>query len=158
MDKKLIHNWNKVVGGQDTVFHLGDFGCPNIIDYLNGKEIVLIRGNHDTRNIIDRLLKNSRVRLGKTNEFFIPDKLFKMVHKPSRAKSQKCFYLYGHTHGFQIIKRNGLNIGVDSHNFTPLSFNEVLVWKTTILNHYSGDLAVKGVRSKCVLNAALQPN
>lgn len=52
MNRKLIENWNSVVGEDDTVFCLGDFCLGNkedIITFgkqLNGKKI-LILGNHD---------------------------------------------------------------------------------------------------------------
>ena len=46
MDKILIENWNSVVGENDTVYHLGDFGNYEIIKQLNGS-INLIKGNYD---------------------------------------------------------------------------------------------------------------
>lgn len=55
MNETLIANWNKVVGTNDIVFHLGDFCLGDsakwngILDRLNGK-IYLILGNHDLRN------------------------------------------------------------------------------------------------------------
>lgn len=55
-DEMLIKNWNERVGINDTVFHLGDFcfGAPSKIveirNRLNGN-IVLIRGNHDDKNL-----------------------------------------------------------------------------------------------------------
>jgi len=57
MDKVLIRNWNRVVGPNDLVYHLGDFavgGGPAgpYLDQLNGR-IILIHGNHDER--IDHL-------------------------------------------------------------------------------------------------------
>ena len=55
MNETLIANWNKAVGTDDIVFHLGDF-CLGVsgkwnrlLDKLNGK-IYLILGNHDLRN------------------------------------------------------------------------------------------------------------
>ena len=49
----MIDNWNRAVGPEDTVFHLGDFAfavpsrIKEIASQLNG-EIHLIRGNHDS--------------------------------------------------------------------------------------------------------------
>ena len=49
-------NWNRVVGQDDIVFHLGDFCLggshewTKILNRLNGK-IYLILGNHDLKNI-----------------------------------------------------------------------------------------------------------
>ena len=56
MNETLIENWNRVVGQDDIVFHLGDFCLggsaewTKILDRLNGK-IYLIMGNHDLKNI-----------------------------------------------------------------------------------------------------------
>lgn len=50
MNECLIHNWNSVVGPEDTVYHLGDFGFGNLQEFrgrLNGI-IHLIEGNHDS--------------------------------------------------------------------------------------------------------------
>jgi len=50
-DEQLIANWNSVVGVDDTIFHLGDFGFggypfwKKIVDQLNG-HIILVIGNH----------------------------------------------------------------------------------------------------------------
>ena len=56
MNETLIENWNRVVGQDDIVFHLGDFCMggshewTKILNRLNGK-IYLILGNHDLKNI-----------------------------------------------------------------------------------------------------------
>lgn len=132
-DTYLITNWNNTITNLDTVYHLGDFGDPRVLKLLNGKEIVLIRGNHDTFDVIKFLEKDSRFRMGKCGEFFKPEKLFRMVHKPSRAKSKNCFYLYGHIHGAEKTRFNGLNVCVDCHDFKPVSFDDVLWWKEQIM-------------------------
>jgi len=48
MDQTLINNWNKCIKSNDIVFHLGDFGEPSIIKYLNGT-IYLMTGGYDDR-------------------------------------------------------------------------------------------------------------
>lgn len=56
MNKTLISNWNKVVGINDYVFHLGDFSVggaaewTSLLDSLNGR-IFLVLGNHDMNNV-----------------------------------------------------------------------------------------------------------
>ncbi len=65
MNETLIANWNRVVGPDDTVYHLGDFGMgtalgsngepqtlADIAYRLNG-QIHLIIGNHDLRPLTD---------------------------------------------------------------------------------------------------------
>ena len=56
MNETLIANWNRVVGADDTVFHLGDFCLggaaewTKVLNRLNGR-IYLIMGNHDLKNL-----------------------------------------------------------------------------------------------------------
>lgn len=56
MNETIISNWNRVVGSEDIVFHLGDFCLGgsaewiNVLNRLNGK-IYLISGNHDIKNL-----------------------------------------------------------------------------------------------------------
>ena len=56
MNETIISNWNRVVGPEDIVFHLGDFCLGgsaewiNILNRLNGI-IYLISGNHDIKNL-----------------------------------------------------------------------------------------------------------
>ena len=56
MNETIISNWNRVVGHDDIVFHLGDFCLGgsaewiNVLSRLNGK-IYLITGNHDVKNL-----------------------------------------------------------------------------------------------------------
>ena len=59
MDETIIHNWNKVVGAKDKVYHLGDVGFKNFtvlsetLVRLNGEK-VLIKGNHDNLKLKHR--------------------------------------------------------------------------------------------------------
>lgn len=51
LDELMIENWNKMVGPNDRIYHLGDvvYKCKNrdqIMSRLNGKK-VLVKGNHD---------------------------------------------------------------------------------------------------------------
>ena len=56
MDTYIMENWNRVVGEDDKVYHLGDVCMSNfthmkrIFDYLNGRK-VLIKGNHDNHKL-----------------------------------------------------------------------------------------------------------
>ena len=53
-DRVLIDNWNRVVGKQDVIIHLGDVAhsrtldLPSVIKRLNGRKILCL-GNHDKR-------------------------------------------------------------------------------------------------------------
>jgi calcineurin-like phosphoesterase family protein len=139
MNQQIISNWNNCVTDDDVVYHLGDFGYPETLGLLRCRELVLIRGNHDSKSVIARLSKDKRFRVGKGNEFYENEKLFKMVHKPCRVKHGKHFYLFGHSHSYPLTKENALNVGVDCHDFAPISLQEVLWWKHVIT--HKGDIA-----------------
>ncbi len=56
MNEFIINEWNKVIGPDDTVFHLGDFAWggsavwTDVLSRLNGHKILII-GNHDIKNL-----------------------------------------------------------------------------------------------------------
>ena len=62
MNETLINNWNRVVGEDDVVFHLGDFSVggaaewTSLLDRLNGR-IFLVLGNHDMNNVDQGFMK-----------------------------------------------------------------------------------------------------
>ena len=62
MGLALIDNWNSVVSNDDIVVTLGDFSWFNdshsikkLMEKLNGKEIYLVLGNHDTKESFRRI-------------------------------------------------------------------------------------------------------
>lgn len=136
MDKTIIDNWNKKVKPEDDVYIVGDFcfargnrGIEKLRYYgskLNGIKH-LIKGNHDNfgcclqSNIfqsIDRLLKVK-----------IENQKIILCHYAMRVwdcSHHGSWHLYGHSHG-KLPDIGGLcfDIGVDCHNFFPLSFPEI---------------------------------
>lgn len=44
--------------------------------------------------------------------------------------------LFGHIHGRQKVKRYGLDVGVDAHNYYPISLQDVLFYVNAIMYHY----------------------
>jgi calcineurin-like phosphoesterase family protein len=59
-----------------------------------------------------------------------------LVHKPEDSKGNNLFWLFAHIHAAQTVKKNGLNVGVDCHNFKPIDMEAVLFYRNAILNHY----------------------
>src|SRR3989344_4017153 len=68
MNETMIERWNRRVGKDDLVIHLGDFGLGNkekineIRKRLNGT-IILIKGNHD-RVIKDFIVVRDSIQIG----------------------------------------------------------------------------------------------
>jgi calcineurin-like phosphoesterase family protein len=141
MNETMVENWNSVVGPQDNIFLLGDlaFAKPEItveiLKRLNGN-IYLIRGNHDYHwnfKILDKYF----VWIKDLAEILVPDvdiqggyRSITLCHYPLLSWnkiSYSSWSLHGHTHGNIPYdpKFNRLDVGVDSHNFTPISYLQI---------------------------------
>lgn len=148
MNDALVENWNAKVRPGDTVFHLGDFSLgargPKMIDELinklNGVKYLII-GNHEK----DALSKEYVRALWKDTldiaEIFVPDEeiTYKeqhivMCHYPMIAwngSHRGSWQLFGHVHGGLsnkgVIKHGAtqLDVGVDSHEYSPISYQQV---------------------------------
>ena len=160
MDKALIENWNSIVNEKDIVYHIGDFGNYDIVKKLNGK-IRLVAGNYECsdangdyeimrRKLIDKGFNG--VTFNRLN-FVTEDNVYYMLHhKPSDRNhlpeidwdcvrnDNEVFSLFGHIHKLQMVKRFGLNVGVDCHNFKPIDLETVKFYRNAILNHYDEDV------------------
>jgi len=148
MDSTLIENWNKVVGPNDYIFHLGDF-CfkgsqywDRMLDQLNGHKF-LIMGNHDFHNIRDgAMMKFDWV--GQQAFIAIAGRSIFLNHFPFlcyggtyRNVDNVVYALHGHTHlslndlsGKDVSRLehcfpSQYDVGVDANNFTPISFNDL---------------------------------
>lgn len=147
MDNKIINNWNKLINNDNIIYHLGDFGDEHIIKYLNGN-IKLLPGNYDN-DMIDKLSSNCEIiKDGQILNFdFAKNINFKLVHKPliTEHVCKKLFFLFGHIHKLQMAKRNGLNVGVDCHNFSPIDLDVISFYYNAIINHYDENVFTRYV-------------
>lgn len=139
MDEAMIKNWNSVVQPNDTIYHIGDVSfyrdhtkTANILRRLNGRKIIIL-GNHD----VDR----DGVPHPVFKEFFEQVHSFGLEIKIEKQRIILCHYamkvwnrshreswqLYGHSHGTipDPIDALQLDVGVDCHNYTPISFQQV---------------------------------
>jgi calcineurin-like phosphoesterase family protein len=133
MDEALLTRWNETVAAGDVVYHLGDicYRSPHGADYylsrLNG-EIHLIVGNHDGDAVKRHSQRFASVSLIK--EIEIERQKLVLCHYPMRewpGAWQGAWHLYGHVHG-RLDQRSlghSLDVGVDIHDFRPVSFSEV---------------------------------
>ena len=143
MNETLIDNWNRVVGKDDTVFHLGDFCLggaaewTKLLDRLNGK-IYLILGNHDLKNIRQGFIQ--RFEHVALQMFITVDKQkIYLSHYPFlcfEGSYKDVWQLFGHVHTrknntgidaerLQYLYPTQYDVGVDNNDFKPVSFNEV---------------------------------
>ncbi len=139
MDEELIKRWNEKVSPRDTVYHLGDISLARpertkeILDQLNGS-IFLVKGNHDKSalsyakrfewikdyyelSVEDEDAPNGRQKII----------LFHYAMKVWRSSFRGTWHLYGHSHGhlFDDETSRSFDVGVDCHNYEPLSYDEV---------------------------------
>ena len=139
MNKTITQRWNERISKEDTVYHLGDFcfGKPGVyIEKLNGT-IILIRGNHD-KSFMGKYFEKHRylkMQIGRFNCLLnhrpvypigTPDP-FNDHDMFALEKSHDCdIVLCGHVHEKWLWAGKSLNVGVDQHNFYPLSIEEII--------------------------------
>jgi calcineurin-like phosphoesterase family protein len=135
MHELIIKNWNAKISNNSTVYILGDVSwkrlehCEHILDQLNGNKI-LISGNHDD-NGIDKYFEESY------------DMLYLKIRDEITYYAHLCHYplfewwkqqaggfnIHGHTHGkincMDFCNPQRLDVGMDCHNMTPLSWEEI---------------------------------
>jgi calcineurin-like phosphoesterase family protein len=127
MNRALLENWNSVVKPDDTTYILGDLGFGDyraIIERLNGK-IVAIQGSHDKQ--INRY--SSRFESIHTLLDLVIDKQpVTLCHYAMRTWHRSHFnawHCYGHSHGTLKGEGKSMDVGVDTHNYTPYSWVEI---------------------------------
>lgn len=157
MDEVIISNFNSLVKDEDDVWHLGDFGDFENLRYLPGNHF-LIMGNYEWdecrkkfQNDFCEYKKRLIMHYGFVDVFpdhhylNYNDVLYKLVHEPHKCdklitSDDSTFNLYGHIHGRQMVRRYGIDVGVDAHHFFPISFDDVEFYRNAIKNHYDNDV------------------
>lgn len=138
MDDAIIHNYNAKIKEKDTLLLLGDFAFVKTRQEaeayrkrINCKNIIFIWGNHDNRNILTGVFENhydqKLVSLPSGDKVFLNH--YAMVTWDQSHRGS--YHAFGHSHGnFNQYKDKNmrdiksLDVGVDCHNYQPLSFNE----------------------------------
>lgn len=146
MDDALVNMWNSVVEKEDFVFHLGDFTLGDLDRFssitrrLNGR-IHIVPGGHDHR-WLERFVylsaaSNSKhpvrvlaplVTIDIKEYGEAEDDIIVLCHYAMRVWDRShygSYHLYGHSHGNLPPITNSLDVGVDVHDFFPVSWGEV---------------------------------
>lgn len=160
MDQILISNWNNTVSSNDIIFHLGDVGDFDVLPKLNGQKYLLF-GNYERDEFPIKDI-NDRESIRKlfsdkynTQVYFDDIDISKVINLINLSNENMCVQLtheplifsepirktnicnlFGHIHKLCMIKAYGLNVGVDCHNFKPISLEDVEFYINAILNHY----------------------
>lgn len=128
----MIQKWNSVVKPTDTIYHLGDFGftrADRIVDVLkrlNGKKI-FIMGNHD-KQMRDPIIRPFFEEMTSYKEIYVRNKQrVVLCHYPFASWNGSyhgSLHFHGHTHNTYRGTGRIMDVGVDAHNFTPISYDE----------------------------------
>ena len=151
MDRVMVERWNGVVGVDDVVYHLGDFTLggwwyvakPRLGE-LNGR-VKVVPGGHDHRWLPDADGRLKVLPPLHTLEFDVGDKyplVVVLCHYPMLSWDRSHYgsiHLHGHSHGTIPDSRSSdvkippgqrrgfrLDVGVDCHDFAPVSLARVL--------------------------------
>jgi calcineurin-like phosphoesterase family protein len=137
MNEKLIDNWNNIVEIRDIVYILGDFCWSKtqelelLLRRLKGCKKFLI-GSHD--DSITKLNDNHPgyfpplTIIGHQFTTTIEGTLITLNHYSMRtwpASHYNSWHLFGHSHGHLEPFGKSFDVGVDTWNFKPVSWNEV---------------------------------
>lgn len=147
----LQEAWNSRVTEQDTVYHLGDLAFLNKIKpvkkgyqalfelllTLHG-QIVLIKGNHDTRDLFKFLQHQQFVLADGRPKFEFHDvgmilkanhHQFFLTHYPLiLGPTASSVNLHGHIHHSQVAIGENINVGIDSADLEYLQVDERPIW------------------------------
>lgn len=150
MDYEMISNWNKRVTMNDEVIHAGDFMDPekadmlkSFLSFLNFKTLRWVLGNYDRKikDQIEQIAASSGrdIRLYERDYRLSDGKdSYVVVHEPSDfeiAASPEDVILYGHIHGRAFAKRNGFDLGIDYHQYSPINIEQVK-WFTNAMKYW----------------------
>lgn len=160
MNEALINNWNRVVGPDDTIFHLGDFAFGgsylwnNMLDRLNG-HIHLIIGNHDRKNLrqgyiqkFDSISPQLQININ-GRSVYLNHYPFLCYGGSYRGDKDAVWQLFGHVHSgpfstgkdderLKMLFPYQYDVGVDNNNFTPISWEDVKIRIKNNIEFYDG--------------------
>lgn len=156
MDSTIINNINDKVGVKDRLIVVGDFCLKKLVPYylnrINCKRVWLIKGNHDKKvnpNDGFEVVKDYHEETYDLGEEYPTP--FVMCHYPMLSWNKShygSYMIHGHCHG-TLSGHKGLasdayriDVGVDCHDFQPLTPKEIAKLMKTIklpLKEHSSD-------------------
>lgn len=130
-DTHLIDQINRLVNARDILWNLGDFAMCNLTkakalrERINCRNIFFVRGNHD-RKSYDVLFRRAFDQV-LTHVGDVPIFLNHYAMRVWPQSHRGSLHLYGHSHGMleSIAWTKSMDVGVDCHNYSPVSFEEV---------------------------------
>ena len=132
MNETIINNWNKAIGKEDIIYHLGDFAMGSqqeiyeLVGRLNGR-IRLVMGNHDTLSYY-KLYNCGFDRL--YDKPIILENYWILSHKPPEFTSHTLpfVFCFGHVHNsdvYRTISPQGVCCCVERWQYQPVDFEDI---------------------------------
>jgi len=129
MNEEIIKRWNSRIGRGDRIWHLGDFASTTesarrIFTRLNGEKH-LVTGNIDGEAV--HTLGWSTVQA--YAEVTIDGVMLVLCHYPFRTWNgihRRAINLHGHSHGRLKPLRRQFDVGVDAHDFYPITLQDLI--------------------------------
>ncbi len=136
MDKTILDNINGYVMQDDELYILGDFAMPgrHRLDYalscfnkINCKNIILIKGNHDSPEILEFPWKAVYQYLELNLTGKTPLVLFHFPMEEWDGYYKNSIHLHGHQHNLSPSKSEvrKFDVGVDTWKFCPVPLIEI---------------------------------
>jgi calcineurin-like phosphoesterase family protein len=133
MNCAILERLNDAVKANDALYFLGDFcigpkaRALELRREIRCKKIFAVPGNHDKET---RKLTQEFSWIGNLAEVSINGQQIVLCHYAMRVwnhSSHGAWHLYGHSHGRLPTLDNSLSmdVGVDTHDFRPWSFDEI---------------------------------
>lgn len=130
MDAAMIARWNAVVGPDDVVWHLGDVArrsdsVAGLLARLNGTKH-LLRGNNDPDATVTAPGWTSASDYA---ELDVDGRRLVLCHYPFRSwngQRKGVINLHGHSHGRLKPMTRQFDVGVDGHDFTPVTLDQLV--------------------------------
>ncbi len=137
----LLENHNSIVKPKDTVYYLGDIamtkeGAISALSKMNGIKIFIL-GNHDFR--FKNIIKQYCREVHNLCDIRIEQQKITLCHYAMRVwncSHHSAWCVYGHSHGTLPSLGKSYDIGVDSNNFKPISFEELEVIMSKKESHH----------------------
>ena len=145
MNETIIENWNYLVKEDDLIYILGDFcfgDARPLLDKLNGIK-VLIEGSHDSSAMSCR---NKFKFTTPLLNIVIDKQPITLCHYAMRVwhrSHYNSYHSYGHSHGTLPSIGKSMDVGVDTNNFKPYSWEDI---KEIIKNKPDNPNLVKNVK------------
>ena len=124
MNDVLIAKHNEIVKETDVTVHLGDFSLhkkdvSDLLSELNGRHI-FVKGNHD--------YWTGSEALPFIHEEKINDQKIVCCHYSMQAwncQHHGSWHLFGHSHGTLKGMGKSIDVGVDTNDYYPYSFDQI---------------------------------